>query len=267
LQNDDRERVTLQAFVAGDVYIDYPYEDAKFRYEKATGKVYRRFYGETEFEIDPTSELYHEGISGGWKIDAEDYDRDHEAASQAMTLAKQSSEERIAAARALAGEIHHGQRDKGGRPYIYHVLDVARRVADRGADFEIVALLHDAVEDAPAHRPLSFAEIEQHYGAAVSAGVDAMTKRSSPSKEDYLEDYLPRLAADPIGKVVKIADASHNISKAHLIADESEQKRLRTKYATALSYLGADPAEAERPIVFVETESFTGWRELAANDG
>ena len=55
MQNDDRERVTLQAFVAGDVYIDYPYEDAKFRYEKATGKVYRWFYGETEFETDPTS--------------------------------------------------------------------------------------------------------------------------------------------------------------------------------------------------------------------
>jgi hypothetical protein len=98
----------------------------------------------------------------------------------------------------------------------------------------------------------------------VSAGVDAMTKRKTPAAEDYLEYYLPRLAADSIGKMVKIADASHNISKAHLITDETEQNRLRTKYATALRFLGADPVLAERPIHFVQTEEFTGWREQAS---
>ena len=33
--------VPSEAFRRGDVYIDYAFEDAKFRFEKATGKVYR----------------------------------------------------------------------------------------------------------------------------------------------------------------------------------------------------------------------------------
>ncbi len=68
--------VSLDAFRAGDVYIDFPYEDAKFRYEKKTGKVYRRFYGEAEKEIEPSSKLYHEAISAGNQITREEYYRD-----------------------------------------------------------------------------------------------------------------------------------------------------------------------------------------------
>ena len=59
-----------------DLYIDYPYEDAKFRYEKKTGKVYRRFYGQPEKEISPSSKLYHEAISAGKPISRTEYYRD-----------------------------------------------------------------------------------------------------------------------------------------------------------------------------------------------
>lgn len=65
--------VAMEAFLAGDVYIDYPYEDAKFRYEKATGKVFRRFYGKPEVEIDSSSKLYNEAISGGKEISRDEY--------------------------------------------------------------------------------------------------------------------------------------------------------------------------------------------------
>jgi hypothetical protein len=41
-----------------DIYIDYPYEDAKFRWERDTGKVYRRFYGKEETEIPHSSDLF-----------------------------------------------------------------------------------------------------------------------------------------------------------------------------------------------------------------
>ena len=68
--------VSLNAFLAGDVYIDFPYEDAKFRYEKRTGTVFRRFYGEVESEIPATSALYHEAISAGRPITQEEYFRD-----------------------------------------------------------------------------------------------------------------------------------------------------------------------------------------------
>ena len=57
--------------------------------------------------------------------------------------------DRLTQARKLAEEMHRGQTDKLGVPYIYHVLDVANRVKNLGEDIEIVGLLHDAVEDAP----------------------------------------------------------------------------------------------------------------------
>ena len=69
--------VSTKAFIAGDVYIDYPYEAVKFRYEKKTNKVYRRWYAESEeMEIPMSSELYNESHSGGWQITREEYLRD-----------------------------------------------------------------------------------------------------------------------------------------------------------------------------------------------
>ncbi len=66
----------MDAFLEGDVYIDFPYEKAKFRFEKDTRKVYRRFYGQSEVEIPPSSNLYNEAISAGEQITREDYFRD-----------------------------------------------------------------------------------------------------------------------------------------------------------------------------------------------
>lgn len=55
----------MDAFLKGDVFIDFPYERAKFRWEKDTKKVYRRFYGEAEDEIPPSSHLYNQAILEG----------------------------------------------------------------------------------------------------------------------------------------------------------------------------------------------------------
>ena len=66
----------MDAFLEGDVYIDFLYEKAKFRFEKDTRKVYRRFYGQPEDEIPPSSNLYNEAISAGEQITREDYFRD-----------------------------------------------------------------------------------------------------------------------------------------------------------------------------------------------
>jgi len=62
-----------EAFSKGDVYLDYPYEDVMFRYEKKTGKVFSKFYNETESEIDPTSSLYLDAFCGGQLIDKDRY--------------------------------------------------------------------------------------------------------------------------------------------------------------------------------------------------
>ncbi len=64
----------LEIFREGhDAYIDYPFEDAMFRYEYQTGKVFRKFYGEAEVEVGYTSNLFREAISAGQQITPEQY--------------------------------------------------------------------------------------------------------------------------------------------------------------------------------------------------
>jgi hypothetical protein len=71
----------LNVFQKGqDVYIDYPFEDVMFRWECQTGKVFRKFYGDVENEIDRTSNLFHDAISTGAQITAEQYAQGRSAA-------------------------------------------------------------------------------------------------------------------------------------------------------------------------------------------
>ena len=65
--------VQLDAFKKGDVYMDYAFEEAKFRYDKQSGKVYRRFYGQTEIEIRPDSDIYNQAILSGREITRDEY--------------------------------------------------------------------------------------------------------------------------------------------------------------------------------------------------
>lgn len=65
--------VQLEAFKQGDVYIDYAFEGAKFRYDSQTGQVYRRFYGQSEVEIRPDADLYNQAILSGRQITHDEY--------------------------------------------------------------------------------------------------------------------------------------------------------------------------------------------------
>jgi hypothetical protein len=65
--------VPLETFKKGDVYIDYAFEDAKFRYDKRTGQVFRRFYGQREVEIRPNSDIYNQAILSGREITRDEY--------------------------------------------------------------------------------------------------------------------------------------------------------------------------------------------------
>lgn len=148
----------------------------------------------------------------------------------------------------LWADRHHAdQWDKLGYPYIAHVADVANRVSGEGAAIEIIAWLHDIVEDTP----VTLSQIETVFGRRVAAGVDAMTRRNG---ESYFGDYLPRLSRNPDAVTVKIADASHNWGKVPLLRerDAEQAERLDQKYRRVLAALGqSDPVLA--PVVFVDS--------------
>jgi len=86
----------------------------------------------------------------------------------------------------------------------------------------------------------------------VVEAIHAMTKLSS---DDYFADYLPRVKRNKIAKQVKIADSSHNLSKAHLLIDEPDlQDELRKKYIKVLNELGEEGFACEKPIIYRDGE-------------
>ena len=108
-------------------------------------------------------------------------------------------------AREIAEKVHlepnekypEGQKDKKGNPYMAHINDVASRVSELGESYEIVGLLHDAIEDA--HNDLAREEvrnlINSNFNSEIIEAINAMTKNKN---EDYFSEYLPRLKKNNI---------------------------------------------------------------------
>ncbi|GAA0719411.1 bifunctional (p)ppGpp synthetase/guanosine-3',5'-bis(diphosphate) 3'-pyrophosphohydrolase [Dactylosporangium roseum] len=134
-------------------------------------------------------------------------------------------------ARELAYAAHRSQVDKAGRPYFEHVAEVARRLEYHSDEAVMAGYLHDIVEDTDVTldqlRAMGFPE-------AVVRAVDAVTWREG---EDYM-GLIARAAADPLGRLVKLADNATNSDEARLaLLDEATADRLRRKYARAREVL------------------------------
>lgn len=180
--------------------------------------------------------------------------QDHPIFSEGVVLSSHRKDDDIYKARRIADKVHGYQTDKKGYPYMSHIDDVANRVQKLGDEYIIVALLHDAIEDAVDHEDGEkfqeeiINEIKETFNDEVVEAISVMTKSSD---DDYFNNYLPRVKNNKIAKEVKIADSSHNLSKAHLLTDEPElQKKLRKKYIRVLTELGVDGGSCERPIIF-----------------
>lgn len=175
-----------------------------------------------------------------------------------VTISSHQQDTDISKARGIAEKVHNYQTDKKGYPYMAHINDVANRVKTLGDEYIIVALLHDAIEDAVDHESGEkfqaeiINEIKETFNHEVVEAIDVMTKSAN---DDYFADYLPRVKSNKIAKKVKIADSSHNLSKAHLLDDEPKlQEKLRNKYIRVLNELGVDGKSCEKPIIFKDSK-------------
>lgn len=155
----------------------------------------------------------------------------------------ESQDNLIAEAEAFAREKHDGQTDKLGVPYVHHLEDVARRVAGQSATVVCTAWLHDIVEDTDT----TLAEIEAFFDREIRDAVDSMTRCDG---EVYFSDYLPRLQGNPCALVVKIADSTHNLAKAHLLTESDPERAasLEKKYRRVLTLLGVPTVAPERLV-------------------
>ncbi|MFJ1539219.1 HD domain-containing protein [Micromonospora chalcea] len=147
----------------------------------------------------------------------------------------------VADADHLAFRAHHGQVDKAGRPYIDHPRAVAAILAQQGhSDHAVMAgLLHDVVEDTPITlddlRAAGFPE-------DVVSAVDAVTRRDG---ETYM-DMIRRAAADPLGRLVKLADNANNSDPQRMaLLDPADAERRGRRYAKARAVLLAGSAADE----------------------
>lgn len=135
----------------------------------------------------------------------------------------------------LAKEKHRHQVDKGGKPYIYHPIRVARRCAT--VKEKMVAIMHDLVEDTDV--TLDFLH-SIGIPADVVEAVDAMTKRSG---EEYM-DFVVRCSQNAIARRVKMADISDNLDLSRLknVTEKDLQRVEKYKKALAILRNGSDKA-------------------------
>jgi guanosine-3',5'-bis(diphosphate) 3'-pyrophosphohydrolase len=103
----------------------------------------------------------------------------------------------------LATNAHHGQFDKGGRPYILHPLRVMSFLKTDDEELQCIALGHDVVEDTKTtYQDLLDAGMSQR----VVDGIKALTKVPGYSYDDYKQQVM----ANKDAMLVKMADLRHN---------------------------------------------------------
>lgn len=125
----------------------------------------------------------------------------------------------------IAAEAHLGQFDKGGAPYILHPLRLMHRA--EGGDAQIAAVLHDTVEDSG----WTLAHLEREgFGPRIIAALDALTRRAGESYDDFIE----RVALDPLARRVKLLDLEDNAEIERIDAPTERDRTRVAKYKRAI---------------------------------
>ena len=146
----------------------------------------------------------------------------------------------------VAARAHAGQMDKSGEPYILHPIRVAFDYGLDTVEHQVVALLHDVVEDTP----ITLAEIYAQFGNMVAEGVASVSRGyiNSATSEmifkptEYYEkevyaNFIERAKRHPIGRFVKIADLKDNLSPARMNHLPPTEKGIHKRYERALKIL------------------------------
>ena len=126
----------------------------------------------------------------------------------------------------IAYKAHHGQKDKGGFPYINHPLHLAEQMDDEYST--CVALLHDVVEDSD----ITLNDLSKIFPYEIINAVSLLTKRDG----EMYSDYIGRIKKNPIATKVKLADVVHNMDKTRCI-DNPLGIDLLEKYLMAYTVL------------------------------
>jgi (p)ppGpp synthase/HD superfamily hydrolase len=115
--------------------------------------------------------------------------------------------EQLAAMLSLAANRHHGQFDKGGRPYILHPLKVMHYTNSDDEEIQCIALGHGLIEYTYSNMAAGVAALRKlGFSTRVILGIVLLTKRPDQTYEKYKECVKTNLDA----VIVKMADLTHN---------------------------------------------------------
>lgn len=103
----------------------------------------------------------------------------------------------------LAVNRHEGQFDKGGNPYILHLMKVMHYTKSDDEEIQQIAVMHDIIEDTDT----TYLElVEMGFSERVIQGVMCMTKQRGQTYDQYRKQVLSNKDA----MIVKSADLRHN---------------------------------------------------------
>ena len=130
----------------------------------------------------------------------------------------------------IAAKAHTGQTDKAGGPYILHVLRVTLALSTPSE--RIAAVLHDVVGDTD----ITLGQLRaEGFGDAILHAVEALTKRTGERRIDA----GARAAADPIARVVKLADVADNEAMTRTLASSPQNALALEEYGQVRTLLQA----------------------------
>lgn len=140
----------------------------------------------------------------------------------------------------IAETAFAGKKDLAGKPYIEHLKRVSENAKNyfKGEDYyeqlEVIALLHDLLEDCPQWS-------KQHLQAIFKdiLIIDAIERLTKKPEANY-EQYIQNIANNRYARAVKLADLKDNMDTTRLSElTEKDIERLK-KYHKSYIYLLGD---------------------------
>lgn len=114
----------------------------------------------------------------------------------------------IQKAQEIATKAHMGQVDKAGKDYINHPKRVAERLLNESENVQVVAWLHDVVEDTS----VTLKDLEQIFNKDV---ISALTLLTHDKSVPYME-YVEKISHNEIARKVKMSDLIDNMDLSRL---------------------------------------------------
>ena len=135
----------------------------------------------------------------------------------------------------IVTRLFNDKSDKGGFPYVIHLLKVYSGVSDYNE--KVCALLHDVVEDTD----VTFDDLKKvGYDDAIIDTLEVLTKKKGEDYRDYIERIIN--SGNMHAMNIKIADLRHNMDLSRIKNPTSNDyerisKRYEPAYQKIMNYI------------------------------